>query len=647
MEEIAVAMASMPTPLPWQWIVEKLVDNKEIETPLLKAMIMLVPDIQSPSCSSLQRRIALRYLEEILFTGKFEAHAVPLLKVFINSTLQNSTSADDLFLRICTEVVLGHIREVNEDGERDWERFEEDLKQVFTEDILLPPFISRRNELLGLLKDKSTHLSTLEKYPIDVLKSDLLHFVREKKACLDKTVLDQLVCDINDGRYTCTFSPNSTHALPRVKECINSVHRKRFLREATSECENSSEGQKRLRHSGNDLSPSHVENIKECIMARYNVSDNNVQKTNTLGTETGNLHKDQQNTNNSSDMGGRQELHCNGDKEILQASSGTESTNNISNLNCDERTDNEVHGLEQQISGPDEENNSDTEARKEEHILHAEELPELYHLLPGNDCPGQSCFKCRKGGALSYCDGCSVSVHDNCLQSDVSIASGESVCCPVCSYKRALAAYKTAKKEALESKKRLLAFMGIEAVQGNGQKPLDRFEGTKEILPDIGNLSKDPSSHANAFNLDSKKRPLPLRTRSSKIPVLENEIPDGTGNDEQLMQTDAHDDRVDEGLEESHEDDRKYRFRIRKSPMRGNFRLPGARRIKLPWTKAEEDILKEAMQKFSPFEANNIPWKRILEHGKGIFHKSRLAGDLKDKWRNLKKAVPEACISTS
>ncbi|XP_059076627.1 uncharacterized protein LOC131875918 [Cryptomeria japonica] len=187
-------------------------------------------------------------------------------------------------------VVLGHIREVDEDGERDWEGFEDDLNQVFGEYNLLLPFVSRRNELLGLVKDKSSCLSVLEKYPVEVLRSDLLHFIHEKKNCFSRTVIDQLVCDIADGRYTCTSFPHKKH-VSTGDEIITRVSRKRCCREATLECQNRiAEGQKKLKHNENDISPSHVEKIKECIVARYNVSENDLQKRNTLGSQTGNLN---------------------------------------------------------------------------------------------------------------------------------------------------------------------------------------------------------------------------------------------------------------------------------------------------------------------------------------------------------------------
>ncbi|GLJ26030.1 hypothetical protein SUGI_0499220 [Cryptomeria japonica] len=353
---------------------------------------------------------------------------------------------------------MGHIREVDEDGERDWEGFEDDLNQVFGEYNLLLPFVSRRNELLGLVKDKSSCLSVLEKYPVEVLRSDLLHFIHEKKNCFSRTVIDQLVCDIADGRYTCTSFPHKKH-VSTGDEIITRVSRKRCCREATLECQNRiAEGQKKLKHNENDISPSHVEKIKECIVARYNVSENDLQKRNTLGSQTGNLNLK------------RGYLHSLISKQSKVTNRPHEAT---------AKTD----------------------------------------------------------------------AHDGMLDGDL----GE-------------------------------------------------------------------SHHGNRKNRICNKE---SSMRGSKSIVHENEIPGGIRNKQQFMQTDAHDCRLSGDLGENHYVDRKNRIRNKKSSTRETFPLPGARRVKLPWTKDEEEILKvyfslqEGMNKF-PCDSNGMKWKCILEHGKGF-----------------------------
>ncbi|XXG76037.1 hypothetical protein AAC387_Pa08g0474 [Persea americana] len=63
--------------------------------------------------------------------------------------------------------------------------------------------------------------------------------------------------------------------------------------------------------------------------------------------------------------------------------------------------------------------------------------------------------------------------------------------------------------------------------------------------------------------------------------------------------------------------------------------MPHLRRTKLLWTTEEEEVLKEAMRKFSNPGQGSLPWTRIMEFGSKVFHKTRTPVDLKDKWRNI------------
>uniref|UniRef100_A0A0E0R4J8 Myb-like domain-containing protein n=1 Tax=Oryza rufipogon TaxID=4529 RepID=A0A0E0R4J8_ORYRU len=65
--------------------------------------------------------------------------------------------------------------------------------------------------------------------------------------------------------------------------------------------------------------------------------------------------------------------------------------------------------------------------------------------------------------------------------------------------------------------------------------------------------------------------------------------------------------------------------------------VPAGRRTKLCWTEKEEITLREAMAKFTPRDNGPIPWVQILEHGRDVFHRTRLPSDLRVKWRNMKK----------
>ncbi|XP_038974162.1 uncharacterized protein LOC103695626 [Phoenix dactylifera] len=76
----------------------------------------------------------------------------------------------------------------------------------------------------------------------------------------------------------------------------------------------------------------------------------------------------------------------------------------------------------------------------------------------------------------------------------------------------------------------------------------------------------------------------------------------------------------------------KYRSRPKRY---SNPIIPSGRRRKLAWTVEEEEALKDVVPKFAANGDGTLPWTKILEFGRHVFHRTRQPGDLKDKWRNI------------
>ncbi|XP_055808926.1 uncharacterized protein LOC129877450 isoform X2 [Solanum dulcamara] len=95
----------------------------------------------------------------------------------------------------------------------------------------------------------------------------------------------------------------------------------------------------------------------------------------------------------------------------------------------------------------------------------------------------------------------------------------------------------------------------------------------------------------------------------------------------------------DSSEEEEDEIGSKYRVQFRNREKNSCPWIPQLRRKKLPWTKIEEETLKEGLLRFSHYRDR---WKMILEFGGDVFLKGRTSGDLKDKWRNISKASEKA-----
>ncbi|KAK8484487.1 hypothetical protein V6N13_021536 [Hibiscus sabdariffa] len=71
-----------------------------------------------------------------------------------------------------------------------------------------------------------------------------------------------------------------------------------------------------------------------------------------------------------------------------------------------------------------------------------------------------------------------------------------------------------------------------------------------------------------------------------------------------------------------------------KSPMIPNV-MDAGKRKRLNWTAEEEEMLRELVPSFASKINKNIPWRKILEQGRPVFHSTRMPADLKDKWKKI------------
>ncbi|KAL2633556.1 hypothetical protein R1flu_005035 [Riccia fluitans] len=200
--------------LPWEWILETLLDSKDFSLASLEDIIGYIPHIQDSRCAKLFQKVVLRYLEEITLTRKLNLSAITLIKYLLepqgDSSLHRIHSLkesveNDLILRVETEVVLATIREKAEDGTRDWEAFADVLEEVFPESALETSKVERRKELLSFLsvseREHALCEHLLNNYLEDLLK-DLLQFIESRRRQLKTKFLDQLAKDVMSGSYT-------------------------------------------------------------------------------------------------------------------------------------------------------------------------------------------------------------------------------------------------------------------------------------------------------------------------------------------------------------------------------------------------------------------------------------------------------------
>ncbi|XWS20886.1 hypothetical protein CRYUN_Cryun30bG0007500 [Craigia yunnanensis] len=67
-------------------------------------------------------------------------------------------------------------------------------------------------------------------------------------------------------------------------------------------------------------------------------------------------------------------------------------------------------------------------------------------------------------------------------------------------------------------------------------------------------------------------------------------------------------------------------------------------RKRIKWTNEEEDMLRKGVEKFAK-GGKNIPWKKILKLGTGVFLESRTTAVLRDKWKNISKKSKQGDVT--
>ncbi|BBN12235.1 protein Mp1R-MYB16 [Marchantia polymorpha subsp. ruderalis] len=212
--------------LPWEWILENVLDLNDFSLPCLKELISYIPHIEDSRCSKLLQKVALRYLEEIVLSRNVDPCAITLIKFIVKphggSSLRRIHSLResveyDLILRVETEVVLTTLRYRDESGGRDWEAFQDALEEIFPESSLEASKAGRRKELISvsLAGEQQDDLieKMLLKYPLEDLLKDLLQLIESKRKLLKTKFLDQLAKDVINGSYTPSASRPSQDGL--------------------------------------------------------------------------------------------------------------------------------------------------------------------------------------------------------------------------------------------------------------------------------------------------------------------------------------------------------------------------------------------------------------------------------------------------
>ncbi|KAL4571659.1 hypothetical protein LXL04_018422 [Taraxacum kok-saghyz] len=245
------------------------------------------------------------------------------------------------------------------------------------------------------------------------------------------------------------------------------------------------------------------------------------------------------------------------------------------------------------------------------------------------------CVKCNTGGELLECrsDTCTFHVHGRCLGFEVTFDENGDFFCPFCVYSRAISKYQEAKKKVEEARNYLHSFSTF-IVEDNRKRPngifkeqseFEKNEKTEGIVDDHsmkeGEGQKKVNEKVNG-NVNVSKHVTNSKPQTS--------TPKRKSNEKEKEK--------EKGSQRAIESSCSRELRKRKAqvtPLVVRF----SRRKVIPWTKSEEETLKEGVERYSSVNDKKIPWKEILDFGHNVFNRGRTSIDLKDKWRNICKST--------
>ncbi|KAI3782539.1 hypothetical protein L2E82_12589 [Cichorium intybus] len=259
-------------------------------------------------------------------------------------------------------------------------------------------------------------------------------------------------------------------------------------------------------------------------------------------------------------------------------------------------------------------NNSKTKSAQP-NILDSEPLSKEKNLISMEDSLINLCLKCNEGGDLLICssDSCPIQVHERCLGFDVTHDENAKFFCPFCAYSRAISKYNEAKRKASLARNDLLSFSSFSVKPGQNESIKKQSEFEKNEGKIVGKVCEspkgmDPVQGVNKSEIVNKH--------------IQNSIPEPSTPKRKCKEKESQ-----RSIESSSLGKRKLRYR---PPTPVHIRLN-------PWTKLEEETLKEGVERYSSVNDNVVPWKEILDFGHDVFRKGRSPMDLLDKWRNICK----------
>lgn len=234
-------------------------------------------------------------------------------------------------------------------------------------------------------------------------------------------------------------------------------------------------------------------------------------------------------------------------------------------------------------------------------------------------------------------EGCLISIHQSCTCDEPDFDEFGNFFCPYCWYKRVvLKSLKLREKLSVGIDKSRVV-VDLDGVSEN----VNVSQGRRRACDD------ESYEKFMAMEMDQRREEVAAETPQSQNHVSEDgdevDLAFNEQEEEEDEQIEHHHristDNVQELALVIHQPIEAQPFRtVPPPPTNGTAALhvPEQRKRKrVLWTQAEEEMLKVGVQKFPG--VRNIPWRKILEFGRDVFHEDRAPSDLKDKWKNILK----------
>ncbi|GER29555.1 PHD finger protein 21A [Striga asiatica] len=256
------------------------------------------------------------------------------------------------------------------------------------------------------------------------------------------------------------------------------------------------------------------------------------------------------------------------------------------------------------------------------------------------------CVKCNLGEQLLVCgsDSCPLVIHQSCLDSDADFDPTEEFYCQFCAYSRAISKY-------METKK-ILFCLGTQNGSGKqsrklykaNENNLDQDDGRKVVAstntqsPEEGRQSFKSQKASGEQQRPAVEIDISLRKSTS------GQVIEGRGRSEKRADIGSK-----RGTLHSPETDLPHGNKSSRSSQSTDVEETSEQENENSW--ASKNFVRVRKQKTKPIMEGMrvhcphyklIQWKKILEHGAGVFHQCRSTVDLKNKWRNLCKATPKS-----